>query len=85
MDASACMKSLLLAASQYRAARTQPNAALLQRSLEVRDSLGRLPGSFPLPPHPTFGYFVLEVGKEETRVHIIGGGGGCLSANEAFP
>nr|XP_020662038.1 protein CIP2A [Pogona vitticeps] len=35
MDASACMKSLLLAASQYRAARTQPNAALLQRSLEI--------------------------------------------------
>ncbi|KAJ7320362.1 hypothetical protein JRQ81_019873 [Phrynocephalus forsythii] len=35
MDASACMKSLLLAASQYRAARTAPNAALLQRSLET--------------------------------------------------
>lgn len=49
MDASACMKSLLLAASQYRAARTQPNAALLQRSLEVRDSLGRPPG---FPPRP---------------------------------
>lgn len=42
MDASACMKSLLLAASQYRTARTQPNAALLQRSLEVR--LKRLRG-----------------------------------------
>ncbi|KAL7983479.1 hypothetical protein Chor_000355 [Crotalus horridus] len=36
MDASACMKSLLLAASQYRAARTQSNAALLQRSLEEK-------------------------------------------------
>lgn len=36
MDASGCMKSLLLAATQYRAAKTAPNAALLQRSLEVR-------------------------------------------------
>lgn len=36
MDALACMKSLLLAASQYRTAKTPPNAALLQRSLEVR-------------------------------------------------
>ncbi|XP_054830823.1 protein CIP2A [Eublepharis macularius] len=34
MDASASLKSLLLAASQYRAARTQSNAAQLQRSLE---------------------------------------------------
>ncbi|XP_048350536.1 protein CIP2A isoform X2 [Sphaerodactylus townsendi] len=39
MDASASMKSVLLAASQYRAARTQPNAALLQRSLEVISGL----------------------------------------------
>ncbi|XP_077198268.1 protein CIP2A [Paroedura picta] len=39
MDASACMKSLLLAASQYRAARTQHNVALLQRSLEVVSEL----------------------------------------------
>ncbi|KAL8190776.1 UNVERIFIED_CONTAM: hypothetical protein K2H54_060962 [Gekko kuhli] len=39
MDASASMKSLLLAASQYRAARTQPNAALLQRNLEVISGL----------------------------------------------
>ncbi|XP_066476456.1 protein CIP2A [Tiliqua scincoides] len=39
MDASACMKSLLLAAAQYRAARTDPNAALLQRSLEVISGL----------------------------------------------
>ncbi|KAF7250981.1 hypothetical protein EYD10_03381 [Varanus komodoensis] len=39
MDASACMKSLLLAASQYRAAHTQSNAALLQRSLELISGL----------------------------------------------
>lgn len=35
MDALGCMKSLLLAATQYRAAKTPPNAALLRRSLEV--------------------------------------------------
>ncbi|XP_019381319.1 PREDICTED: protein CIP2A [Gavialis gangeticus] len=34
-DAAACMKSLLLAAAQYRAAKTAPHAAQLQRSLEV--------------------------------------------------
>ncbi|XP_069724943.1 protein CIP2A [Phaenicophaeus curvirostris] len=39
MDASGCMKSLLLAATQYRAARTPPNAELLQRSLEVISGL----------------------------------------------
>ncbi|KAM8820443.1 protein CIP2A [Eudromia elegans] len=39
MDASGCMKSLLLAAAQYRAAKTSPNAALLQRSLEVISGL----------------------------------------------
>ncbi|XP_057253306.1 protein CIP2A [Pezoporus wallicus] len=39
MDASGCMKSLLLAATQYRAAKTAPNAALLQRSLEVISGL----------------------------------------------
>lgn len=36
MDVSGCMKSLLLAATQYRAAKTPSNAALVQRSLEVR-------------------------------------------------
>lgn len=35
------MKSLLLAATQYRAAKTPANAALLQRSLEVRAASGR--------------------------------------------
>ncbi|XP_021256519.1 protein CIP2A [Numida meleagris] len=35
MDASGCMKSLLLAATQYRAAKTPSNAALVQRGLEV--------------------------------------------------
>nr|XP_056714602.1 protein CIP2A [Euleptes europaea] len=39
MDASASMKSVLLAAAQYRAARTQTNAALLHRSLEVISGL----------------------------------------------
>ncbi|KAM9022229.1 protein CIP2A isoform 2-T2 [Ara ararauna] len=39
MDAAGCMKSLLLAATQYRAARTASNAALLQRSLEVISGL----------------------------------------------
>ncbi|KAM9299970.1 protein CIP2A [Morus bassanus] len=39
MDASGCMKALLLAATQYRAAKTPPNAALLQRSLEVISGL----------------------------------------------
>ncbi|XP_005038823.1 PREDICTED: protein CIP2A [Ficedula albicollis] len=39
MDAPGCMKGLLLAAAQYRAARTAHNAALLQRSLEVISGL----------------------------------------------
>ncbi|XP_033916075.1 protein CIP2A homolog [Melopsittacus undulatus] len=39
MDASGCMKSLLRAARQYRAAPTAANAALLQRSLEVISGL----------------------------------------------
>ncbi|XP_071613681.1 protein CIP2A [Heliangelus exortis] len=39
MDALGSMKSLLLAAAQYRAAKTEPNAALLQRSLEVISGL----------------------------------------------
>lgn len=40
MDVSGCMKSLLLAATQYKAAKTPCNAALVQRSLEVRMALG---------------------------------------------
>uniref|UniRef100_A0A8D0KUS7 Cellular inhibitor of PP2A n=2 Tax=Strigidae TaxID=30459 RepID=A0A8D0KUS7_STROC len=39
MDAVGCMKSLLLAVTQYRVAKTPPNAALLQRSLEVISGL----------------------------------------------
>lgn len=39
MDVSGCMKSLLLAATQYKAAKTPCNAALVQRSLEVRMAL----------------------------------------------
>ncbi|XP_030311955.1 protein CIP2A [Calypte anna] len=39
MDALGSMKSLLLAAAQYRAAKTESNAALLQRSLEVISGL----------------------------------------------
>lgn len=40
MDVSGCMKSLLLAATQYKAAKTPCNAALVQRSLEVRMAPG---------------------------------------------
>ncbi|KAI1242327.1 hypothetical protein IHE44_0005861 [Lamprotornis superbus] len=39
MDAPGCMKALLLAATEYRAAKTAHNAALLQRSLEVISGL----------------------------------------------
>ncbi|XP_015733279.1 protein CIP2A [Coturnix japonica] len=39
MDASGCMKSLLLAATQYRAAKTPSNVALVQRNLEVISGL----------------------------------------------
>ncbi|KAM4682002.1 protein CIP2A [Amazona ochrocephala] len=39
MDALGCMKSLLLAATHYRAAKTASNAAVLQRSLEVISGL----------------------------------------------
>ncbi|XP_056355793.1 protein CIP2A [Oenanthe melanoleuca] len=39
MDAPGCMKGLLLAAAQYRAAKTAHNAALLQRSLQVISGL----------------------------------------------
>ncbi|XP_054126385.1 protein CIP2A isoform X1 [Melozone crissalis] len=39
MDPPSCMKALLLAATEYRAARTAHNAALLQRSLEVISGL----------------------------------------------
>ncbi|XP_032909513.1 protein CIP2A [Catharus ustulatus] len=39
MDAPGCMKGLLLAAAEYRAAKTAHNAALLQRSLEVISGL----------------------------------------------
>uniref|UniRef100_A0A8C3QLV4 Cellular inhibitor of PP2A n=1 Tax=Cyanoderma ruficeps TaxID=181631 RepID=A0A8C3QLV4_9PASS len=39
MDAPRCMKALLLAATEYRAAKTAHNAALLQRSLEVISGL----------------------------------------------
>lgn len=35
MDPPSCMKALLLAATEYRAAKTPHNAALLQRSMEV--------------------------------------------------
>lgn len=41
MDAPGCMKALLLSATEYRAAKTAQNAALLQRSLEV--------GAAPVP------------------------------------
>ncbi|XP_014108783.1 PREDICTED: protein CIP2A isoform X2 [Pseudopodoces humilis] len=39
MDALGCMKALLLAAAEYRAAKTAHNAALLQRSVEVISGL----------------------------------------------
>ncbi|XP_063249895.1 protein CIP2A [Prinia subflava] len=39
MDAPRCMKALLLAAAEYRAARTAHNAAVLQRSLQVISGL----------------------------------------------
>ncbi|KAM6319600.1 protein CIP2A [Podargus strigoides] len=39
MDALGCMKSLLLAAAKYRAAKTPANAAVLQRGLEVISGL----------------------------------------------
>uniref|UniRef100_A0A8C9NXF4 Cellular inhibitor of PP2A n=1 Tax=Serinus canaria TaxID=9135 RepID=A0A8C9NXF4_SERCA len=39
MDPPSCMKALLLAATEYRAAKTPHNAALLQRSLEVISGL----------------------------------------------
>ncbi|XP_064266643.1 protein CIP2A isoform X3 [Passer domesticus] len=39
MDPPSCMKALLLAATEYRAARTAHSAALLQRSLEVISGL----------------------------------------------
>ncbi|XP_035170986.1 protein CIP2A [Oxyura jamaicensis] len=39
MDVSGCMKSLLLAATQYKTAKTPCNAALVQRSLEVISGL----------------------------------------------
>lgn len=51
MDALGCMKSLLLAATQYRAAKTPSNAALLQRSLEVRAA----PVLAPPPPRAAVG------------------------------
>lgn len=63
MDALGCMKSLLLAATQYRAAKTPANAALLQRSLEVGaapDGAGR-PGAWGWPwPWCSFGLWGRE-------------------------